>query len=110
GVIPEQGVVSWVRPPPSEEAAVCVDAVAACVARGRRAILLVPEAEPPGATAEAVLRAFGARAVAFVGGEPRRRYRTWLEIAAGRFDVVVGTRPAVFAPLRDLGLIWVSRE
>ena len=34
----------------------------------------------------------------------------WLDIAAGRFDVVVGTRPAVFARVPDLGAIVVSRE
>jgi len=34
----------------------------------------------------------------------------WLEIKAGRYDVVVGTRPAVFSPLESLGLIYISRE
>src|SRR5439155_9355676 len=71
---------------------------------------LVPEADPLGFTGRAVLEAFGARAVAFVGGDARHRYGVWLAVRAGGFEVVVGTRPAVFAPLRDLGLIWVSRE
>jgi primosomal protein N' (replication factor Y) len=34
----------------------------------------------------------------------------WLDIGAGRYRVVVGTRPAVFAPLPELGLLYVSRE
>ena len=38
-----------------------------------------------------------------VGGDKRSRYRTWLDIAGGRFDLVVGTRPAVFAPVRNVG-------
>jgi primosomal protein N' (replication factor Y) len=34
----------------------------------------------------------------------------WLEILGGQYDVVVATRPGVFAPLSDLGLIVLSRE
>ena len=79
-------------------------------AGGRRAIVSVPEAAPVPATAAAILEAFDDRVAMFVGGDKRARYRMWLEIAEGRFDVVVGTRPAVFAPLSDLGLIVVSRE
>src|SRR4030095_17199122 len=44
------------------------------------------------------------------GGEKRPRCRACLEFAAGRYRVVVGTRPAVFAPLADLGLLYVHRE
>jgi primosomal protein N' (replication factor Y) (superfamily II helicase) len=106
----EAGTTSWLRPLPREEAEVCVAAVAACLTRGRRAIVLVPEADPLPATAAAVLEAFGPVALAFLGGDGRERYRTWLQIQDSRFDVVVGTRPAVFAPLSGLGLLWVSRE
>jgi primosomal protein N' (replication factor Y) len=87
-----------------------VDAVAACLAAGRRAIVLVPEASPLPATVTALVEAFGERVGRFVGGDRRARYRAWLDIHAGHFDVVVGTRPAVFAPVRDLGLLYVSRE
>jgi primosomal protein N' (replication factor Y) len=98
------------RPAPEDEAVLAVETVAACLAAGRRAIVLVPEAKPVPATAAAVLGAFGDRAVAFLGGDRRARYRTWLEVAHGRGDVIVGSRPAVFAPVRDLGLIHVARE
>jgi primosomal protein N' (replication factor Y) (superfamily II helicase) len=98
------------RPAPEDEQAVAVEAVAACVRGGRRAIVVVPEATPLPATAAAVRDAFGDRAVVFAGGDRRSRYRTWRAIRAGAADVVVGTRPAVFAPLRDLGLLFVSRE
>ncbi len=46
----------------------------------------------------------------FFGGDKRSRYRMWLEIGAGRYRVVVGTRPAVFAPVEGLGLVYVARE
>src|SRR4029450_3442593 len=29
---------------------------------------------------------------------------------SGAVDEMAGTRPAVFAPLEDLGLMWISRE
>ena len=60
--------------------------------------MVVPEATPVPATAAAIVEAFGDRAALYLGGSKRARYRMWLDIAAGRFDVVVGTRPAVFAP------------
>ncbi|MFB3738577.1 MAG: hypothetical protein ACE14W_06395 [Candidatus Velamenicoccus archaeovorus] len=99
-----------VRPAPRDELLVAVEAVAAAVAGGRTAVVLVPEAEPLPATARAVLDAFGEQAVLYAGGSQRGRYRTWLRILGGRYRVVVGTRPAVFAPVEDLGLLYVSRE
>jgi primosomal protein N' (replication factor Y) len=98
------------RPAPDDERSLAVDAVAACLAGGRRAIVLVPEATPVPATATALLDAFGDRAALFLGGGKRSRYRLWLEIAAGRYEVVIGTRPAVFAPVDGLGLIYLARE
>jgi primosomal protein N' (replication factor Y) len=71
---------------------------------------LVPEAVPVPATAVGIVEAFGERVGMLVGGDKRARYRTWLQIADGRFDVVVGTRPAVFAPVTNVGVIVVSRE
>jgi primosomal protein N' (replication factor Y) (superfamily II helicase) len=110
GRLLDPGSTAWLRPLPGEEAEVCVAAVSECLAAGKQAIVLVPEAEPVPATAGAVLEAWSDRAVAFLGGDQRSRYRTWLEILEGRLDVVVGTRPAVFAPLSRLGLLWISRE
>jgi primosomal protein N' (replication factor Y) (superfamily II helicase) len=98
------------RPAPEDEQDLAVEAVHACLAAGRRAIVLVPEATPMPATATAIMDAFGDRVCRFLGGDRRARYRAWLDIQAGRYDVVVGTRPAVFAPLDGLGLLYVSRE
>jgi len=98
------------RPVPEQEQELAVGAVAACLASGRSAIVLVPEATPTPATATAIAEAFGTNVCLFLGGDKRTRYRGWLDIRAGRYDVVVGTRPAVFAPLQDVGLVFVSRE
>ena len=98
------------RPAPDEEVVVAVELAGAAIAAGRTVLVLVPEASPLPATAAALLEAVGDRAVLFSGGDRRSRYRTWLEIAGGRFDCVVGTRPALFAPVVDLGLVLVARE
>jgi primosomal protein N' (replication factor Y) len=98
------------RPAPEDEQLICVDVVSACLAAGRRAIVLVPEASPVPATAASLREAFGDRVCLFIGGDKRARYRAWLSVRAGVFDVVVGTRPGVFAPVRDVGVIYVSRE
>lgn len=99
-----------VRPVADDEVGFALDAVGACLRSGRAALLLVPEAVPVPATVEALSAAFGDRVGAFLGGDKRERYRMWLDIREGRYDVVVGTRPAVFAPVDRLGLVFVSRE
>src|SRR6266540_414036 len=99
-----------VRPAPEDEPGVAVEAVGAALAGGRSAIVLVPEVEPLPATASAILEAYGDGAALFAGGSKRARYRMWLDIEDGAYPVVVGTRPAVFAPTVDLGLLYVSRE
>jgi primosomal protein N' (replication factor Y) len=104
------GMLTWVRPLPGEEAQACLRAVGACIASGRQAIVLVPEAAPVPHVARSVLETFGPDAVAHLGGDGRTRYRTWLTLLRDQPRIVVGTRPAVFAPMRDVGLIWLSRE
>lgn len=99
-----------VRPRPDDEAAACIEAVAASLESGRSAIVLVPEAEPLPATAAAVAEAFGPAGLVFAGGDRRWRYRAWLDVLGGRYRLVVGTRPAVFAPVVRLGLVWIHRE
>jgi primosomal protein N' (replication factor Y) (superfamily II helicase) len=99
-----------VRPAPGDDQRIAVEAVGVTIAGGRTAVVLVPGLDPLPATAAAVLERFEDRTILFAGGSRRARYRMWLDIQAGRCAVVVGTRPAVFAPLPRLGLIFVSRE
>lgn len=102
---------TWtLRPAPEHETTATVEVVAACLHAGRRALVIVPEARPVPGTARALTEAFGERVGSLLAGSKRARYRTWLDVQAGRYDVVVGSRPSVFAPVPDLGLIVVARE
>ncbi len=98
------------RPAPADEQHLAVESVAATLAAARTAIVLVPEVEPLPATARAVADAFPEHVALFIGGSKRSRYRMWLDIQAGNHAVVVGSRPAVFAPVPRLGLVYVARE
>jgi primosomal protein N' (replication factor Y) (superfamily II helicase) len=86
-------------------------AVEAAIARGRGAIVLVPEI---GLTPQAVAR-FRARlgdrfAVLHSALSPGERYDEWRRLHSGEASVCVGPRSAVFAPVRDLGLIVIDEE
>ncbi len=98
------------RPAPEDEVAVALECVGAALQQGRGALVLVPEADPLPATAIALREAFGDAVGMLLGGGRNERYRTWLEIRAGRYACVIGTRPAVFAPVPRLGLVYVCRE
>ncbi len=86
-------------------------AVEAALERKRGAIVLVPEI---GLTPQAVAR-FRARlgdrfAVLHSALSPGQRYDEWRRLRAGEASVCVGPRSAVFAPVRDLGLIVIDEE
>ncbi len=81
------------------------------VDRGRSAIFLVPEISLTPQTVERVRAEFGDDvAVLHSGLSAGERRDAWQSLRAGRKRVVVGTRSAVFAPVRDLGVIVVDEE
>ena len=83
----------------------------AAVARGRQALILVPEIALTPGIAASLRPMFGARmAVQHSGLPDGERHDQWHRIRRGEIDVVVGTRSAVFAPLPSLGLIVVDEE
>jgi primosomal protein N' (replication factor Y) len=90
---------------------VYLHAIADCLARGRQALVLVPEI---GLTPQTLAR-FRARLGAPVhalhsGLGDAERARTWTAFARGEARVVVGTRSAVFLPLPEAGLIVVDED
>jgi primosomal protein N' (replication factor Y) len=90
---------------------VYLQAIADCLARGRQALVLVPEI---GLTPQALAR-FRARLGVPVhalhsGLGDAARARAWTAAWRGDARVVVGTRSAVFTPLPEAGLVVVDEE
>jgi len=86
-------------------------AAEAALERGKGAIVLVPEI---GLAPQAVARfreRLGDRfAVLHSSLSDGERYDEWRRLRDGEADVCVGPRSAVFAPLRDLGLVVIDEE
>ncbi|MEL7238989.1 MAG: primosomal protein N', partial [Planctomycetota bacterium] len=80
------------------------------VAAGRQAVMLVPEIALTPQTVRRITARFDRVAVLHSGLTPATRHRYWQQIAAGKADVVVGARSAVFAPVPNLGLLVVDEE
>jgi primosomal protein N' (replication factor Y) len=78
---------------------------------GKSALLMVPEIGLTPAMTGQLVAAFGDE-VALLHSQltPDERAEQWHRIRRGEARVVVGTRSAVFAPVRDLGLIIVDEE
>ncbi len=87
-----------------------LSAIERVVARGREAIVLVPEISLTPQTIRRFRRRFPNIAVLHSHLSDAERHRHWKAIAAGEVQVVVGARSAVFAPARKLGLIVIDEE
>ncbi len=90
---------------------VYLEAVGACLAAGRQALVLLPEIA---LTAEFLTRVearFGAQPAEWHSGVTMtERRRAWKMVGEGGAQLVVGARSALFLPFRDLGLIVVDEE
>ncbi|MEM9248771.1 MAG: primosomal protein N' [Pseudomonadota bacterium] len=90
---------------------VYLEAVAACLAAGRQALVLLPEIALTGEFLARVEARFGARPAEWHSGVTQtERRRAWRMVAEGGADLVVGARSALYLPFRDLGLIVVDEE
>jgi primosomal protein N' (replication factor Y) len=83
--------------------------IAAALANGETALVLVPEVSLIPQLADRISTVVGDRlAVLHSGLSAGERHDTWWRVVRGEASVVVGTRMAAFAPLRSLGLIVVD--
>ncbi|MBO9455281.1 primosomal protein N' [Paracoccus sp. R12_1] len=90
---------------------VYLEAVAECMARGRQALVLLPEIALSAEFLDRVEARFGARPGEWHSGITRtERRRLWHMAGRGEVGLVVGARSALFLPFRDLGLIVVDEE
>ena len=90
---------------------VYLEAVAACLAKGRQALVLLPEIALTAEFLSRVEARFGARPAEWHSGVTlTERRRCWRMVGEGGAQLVVGARSALFLPFRDLGLIVVDEE
>jgi primosomal protein N' len=88
-----------------------LQAIVQVLKQGRQALLLFPEIFHFQSILGILRTQFG-EGIALLHGRlsPKERYRQWLRMRSGAARVVIGTRSAVFAPVRNLGLIIVDEE
>ena len=91
-----------------------LQAIRAALERGRSAIVLVPEISLTPQTVERFKGRFAeaqdAVAVLHSHLSEGERHDEWHKIHSGRARIAIGPRSAVFAPLKNLGLIVVDEE
>ena len=90
---------------------VYLNAIEAALAAGRGVLMLVPEIGLTPAMAGQFHARFGDRvAILHSAFNDSERAAQWRRLRAGETMVAVGTRSAVFAPVKNLGLIVVDEE
>jgi primosomal protein N' (replication factor Y) len=90
---------------------VYLEAAREALARGRGAIVLVPEIALTPQTMDRFRRRFGDSVALLHSRMPAgARYDEWRRLRSGEARICVGPRSAVFAPVRDLGLIVIDEE
>ncbi|MCR9071085.1 MAG: primosomal protein N' [Alphaproteobacteria bacterium] len=87
------------------------EAIAAALAAGKQALVLLPEIALSAEWLERFEDRFGVEpAVWHSDLKPRVRRETWRAVAEGTVRVLVGARSALFLPFTELGLIVVDEE
>jgi len=90
---------------------VYLQSIAHALESGRSSIILVPEISLTPQTVARFRARFG-EGVAVLHSRllGSRRVREWQRIASGQAQIVVGARSAVFAPVKNLGLVVIDEE
>jgi primosomal protein N' (replication factor Y) (superfamily II helicase) len=90
---------------------VYLEAARKALERGRGAIVLVPEIALTPQTMDRFRRRFGDSVALLHSRMPAgARYDEWRRLRSGEARICVGPRSAVFAPVRDPGLIVIDEE
>lgn len=86
-----------------------IRAVEKVLAAGKQAIILVPEISLTPQTLRRFINRFPGRVGLYHSRlTPGERYDTWRRARAGKVDIIVGPRSALFSPLKNIGLIVVD--
>ncbi len=90
---------------------VIIKAIDRAISQGRGVIVLIPEIALSPQTVSKFGSRYGERVAqvhsALSAGE---RYDTYTRIRNGEADIVIGTRSAIFSPVKNLGLIVIDEE
>jgi primosomal protein N' (replication factor Y) len=88
-----------------------LEAALQTLGQGRTVIILLPEIALTPQIAGRFTAVFGDKVALWHSKlSQAARAWTWKNICSGKYDVVIGARSAVFAPLKKLGLIIVDEE
>lgn len=95
------------RPPQQDWPVALAVAAGTALSRGHGSLLVVPDHRDVERVDAELTRLLGrGRHVRLTADQgPQARYTAWLKVLRGHVQVVVGTRAAMFAPVRDLGLV-----
>ncbi len=90
---------------------VFLQAIERVIEKGRNAIMLVPEISLTPQMVQRFVGRFGNRvAVIHSALSSGERFDQWNKIKNGEVRVVVGARSAIFAPIKDVGIIILDEE
>ncbi|MCL2065267.1 MAG: primosomal protein N' [Candidatus Cloacimonetes bacterium] len=90
---------------------VYIEAIKHCQKLGKSALMLVPEISLTPQTVYRFFHSFGNNiAVLHSSLTDRERYMQWKLITQGKIKIVIGARSAIFAPLKNIGVIIVDEE
>lgn len=88
-----------------------LQAIANVLAEGKQALVLVPEIGLTPQTLQRFQRRFAVPVAALHSGlNDRERLDAWLQAKEGSARVIIGTRSAIFTPLKNPGILIVDEE
>ncbi len=95
----------------SGKTSVYIRLIQQCIAQGKQAMLLVPEIALTPQLLGLMAAYFGEHVAVLHSSLPAtERYDQWKRIRNADASVIIGTRSAVFAPCRSLGLVILDEE
>jgi len=90
---------------------VYIEACKEVAKRGKRALVMTPEISLTPQLFGRFEKEFGNRVTVYHSNmSTAERYEKWAGIAENNYQVVIGTRSAVFTPIKDLGIIILDEE
>jgi primosomal protein N' (replication factor Y) len=90
---------------------VYMQAIAHVLGKGKNSIVLVPEISLTPQLVQRFSDRFGDHiAVLHSHLKPKKRVEEWQRVASGQARIILGARSAIFAPVKNLGMIVIDEE